>query len=296
MVPRPRGFSYDQPFLFYFNAFLQLKEFKPSFTPFLDRPIGPQWFVHPFPPLLECEEKITDIWRAFLTPTLLSCRFGTASTDFGLVGYFPNLVSRQFGLTQILPKSIYSHERDICLGYYGMTEPQFHNFLKAFKGDNYAITPFKFELSYASTKEFSKWWELYYHGQLVNELVLLTAVRNGFEESILNKIKSKLNGRGTSLFHSLNLLCGFEFIVSLNLFVFSGSKSKVASNTSNKPLVPKVKAEPGVSLHSLYNILPIYLQHLTISMLLFRWSLVKKLLRLKLQKLRRSLRKYPSLT
>jgi hypothetical protein len=51
MVPRPRGFSYDQAFLFYFDDFLKLKEFKPSFTPFLDRPIGPQWFVHPFPPL-----------------------------------------------------------------------------------------------------------------------------------------------------------------------------------------------------------------------------------------------------
>jgi hypothetical protein len=215
MVPRPRSFSYDQAFLFYFNAFLQLKEFKPSFTPFLDRPIGPQWFVHPFPPLPECEEEITEIWRAYLTPTLLSCHFGTASTDFGLVGYFPNLVSRQFGLTQILPKSIYLHERDICLGYYGMTEPQFHNFLKAFKGDNYAITPFKFEVSHASTKEFSKWWELHYHGQLVDQLILLTAVRNGFEESILNKIKSKLNARGTFLLYSLNLFFGLASNVNL---------------------------------------------------------------------------------
>ncbi|WJX26710.1 hypothetical protein P8452_15595 [Trifolium repens] len=43
---------------------------------------------------------------------------------------------------------------------------------------------------------------------------------NGFEESILNKIKSKLNKRG--------------------------SKSNVASNTSNQPPVLKVKAKPGV--------------------------------------------------
>jgi hypothetical protein len=97
-----------------------------------------------------------------------------------------------------------------------MTEPQFHNFLKAFNGDNYAITPFKFEVSHASTKEFSKWWELHYHGQLVDQLVLLTAVQNGFEESILNKIKSKLNARGTFLPYSLNLFFGFESNVNLN--------------------------------------------------------------------------------
>jgi hypothetical protein len=209
MTSRPRGFSYDQAFLFYFQAFLNLKEFKPSFVPFFDRPIGPQWFVHPFPPLKECEEEITNIWKAYLTPTLLSCQFGTTSTDFGLVGYFPNLVSRQFGLTQILPKSIYSCEQDICLGYYGMTEPHFHNFLKAFKGDNYGINPFKFKFSSATTKEFSQWWELHYHGHLVNELLLVTAVRNGFEDSILNKIKSKLNARGNSLFNVIFALSIF---------------------------------------------------------------------------------------
>jgi hypothetical protein len=196
MAPRPRGYSYDQAFLFYFQAFLNLKEFKPSFTPFLDRPIGPQWFIHPFPPLPEQEEEITAIWRAYLTPTLLPCRVGTTSVDFGLVGYFPNLVSRQFGLTQILPKSIYLQEKDICLGYYGMTEPHFHSFLQKFKGDNYFINPFKFEYSHASTKEFSNWWELHY---TADAILLLEAVRNGFEESILNKIKSKLNTRGNLL-------------------------------------------------------------------------------------------------
>jgi hypothetical protein len=32
-------------------------------------------------------------------------------------------------------------------------------------------------------------------------MLLLEAVKNGFEESILNKIKSKLNVRGNSLSH-----------------------------------------------------------------------------------------------
>ncbi|WJX09545.1 hypothetical protein P8452_00365 [Trifolium repens] len=54
----------------------------------------------------------------------------------------------------------------------------------------------------------------------MSESLLLESIKNGFEESILNKIKSKLNKRG--------------------------SKSNVASNTSNQPPVLKVKAEPGV--------------------------------------------------
>jgi hypothetical protein len=248
MVPRPRGFSYDRSFLFYFKAFLNLQEFKPSFAPFLHRSIGPHWFVHPLPPLAECVEEITNIWKSYLTPTLLSCRFGTTSKDFGLVGYFPNLVSRQFGLTQILPKSIYSCEREICLGYYGMTEPHFHTFLKKFQGNNYDLVPFKFEFSYATTKEFSQWWELQYCGHVVSELLLLEAVNNGFEESILNKVKSKLNVRGNFLL----LLCCSTLLSKVidNLYIsffFPGSKSTVASNTSNQPPALKVKAEPGVS-------------------------------------------------
>jgi hypothetical protein len=246
IVPRPRGFSYNQSFIFYFKAFLNLQEFKPSFAPFLHRTVGPHWFVHPFPPLAECAEEITNVWKSYLTPTLLSCRFGTTSKDFGLVGYFPNLVSRQFGLTQILPKSIYSCEREICLGYYGMTEPHFRAFLKKFREDNYDLVPFKFEFSYATTKEFSQWWELQYCGHVVSELLLLESVNNGFEESILNKVKSKLNIRGKLL----SFLYYFTLLSKVidNLYIpFLGSKSKVASNTSNQPPALKVKAEPGVS-------------------------------------------------
>jgi hypothetical protein len=95
-----------------------------------------------------------------------------------------------------------------------MTEPHFRNFLKKFKGDNYKINPFKFEFSYATTKEFSRWWELQYSGHLVNELLLTTAVRNGFEESILNKIKLKLNVRG--IFSSLLFCVLSDFFFFLN--------------------------------------------------------------------------------
>ncbi|GAU41191.1 hypothetical protein TSUD_26160 [Trifolium subterraneum] len=186
-----------------------------------DRQIGPSWFIHPFPPLPESEDYQNAVWSAFLTPTVISCRFGLKSTEFGLVGYFPNFVSRQFGLTQLLPKTIYLHERDICLGYYGMTEPQFYALLKKFEGLEYELTPFHFELSHAHTIDFHRWWNLHYESQIVDVVVLRSTIEAGFNAQAIRKIKSTLNARG--------------------------SRSKAESNSLAKPPFPPVKTEPGAT-------------------------------------------------
>ncbi|GAU30636.1 hypothetical protein TSUD_62560 [Trifolium subterraneum] len=203
------------------GAFLGLKEFKVRFAPFADRQVGPSWFIHPFPPLPESEEYQNVVWSAFLTPTVISCQFGLMLTEFGLVGYFPNFVSRQFGLTQLLPKTIYLHERDICLGYYGMTEPQFYALLKKFEGLEYELTPFHFELSHAHTVDFSRWWNLHYESQMVDVVVLRSAIEVGFNAQAIRKIKSTLNARG--------------------------SRFKAESNSLAKPPFPLVKTEPGAT-------------------------------------------------
>jgi hypothetical protein len=83
-----------------------------------------------------------------------------------------------------------------------MTEPHFRAFLTKFQGNNYDRIPFQFEFAYATTREFSQWWGLQYCGHVVDELLLLNAVKNVFEESILNKVKSKLNVRGNSFVSS----------------------------------------------------------------------------------------------
>ncbi|PNX60247.1 hypothetical protein L195_g060091, partial [Trifolium pratense] len=66
-----------------------LKKFKPSFAPFVDRPLGPPWFTQEFPSPPEFEAITNNLWSAYLMPTVLSCRIGLTSGDFGLVGYFP---------------------------------------------------------------------------------------------------------------------------------------------------------------------------------------------------------------
>ncbi|GAU30389.1 hypothetical protein TSUD_58010 [Trifolium subterraneum] len=221
LIPRTRGLTYQQLFLQYFEAFLGLKEFKERFAPFADRQIGPSWFIHPFPPLPESEEYQNTVWSAFLTLTVIFCRFGLKSIEFGLVGYFPNFVSRQFGLTQLLPKTIYLHERDISLGYYGMTEPQFYALLKKFEGLEYELTPFHFELSHAHTVDFARWWNLHYESQMVDVVVLRSAIEAGFNAQAIRKIKSTLNARG--------------------------SRSKAESNSLAKPPFPPVKIESGAT-------------------------------------------------
>ncbi|GAU19661.1 hypothetical protein TSUD_240090 [Trifolium subterraneum] len=196
LIPRIRGLTYQQLFLQYFEAFLGLKEFKERFAPFADRQIGPSWFIHPFPPLPESEEYQNTVWSAFLTPTVISCRFGLKSTEFGLVGYFPNLVSRQF-------------------------EPQFYALLKKFEGLEYELTPFHFEISHAYTVDFARWWNLHYESQMVDVVVLRSAIEAGFNAQAIRKIKSTLNARG--------------------------SKSKAESNSLAKSPFPPVKTGSGAT-------------------------------------------------
>jgi hypothetical protein len=110
LTPLPLGLNYENLFLKYFNIFLNLKTFKETYAPFIERKIGPSWFVLPFPPLPEFEEFAMSQWLAYLDPIVLSSQTGLTGKDYGLVGYFTNLVSRQFGLTQLIPKSFYAHE------------------------------------------------------------------------------------------------------------------------------------------------------------------------------------------
>jgi hypothetical protein len=166
-----------------------LKTFKETYAPFIERKVGPSWFVLPFPPLPEFEEFALAQWLAYLDPTVLSCRTGLTTKDYGLVGYFPNLVSRQFGLTQLIPKSFYAHEQDICLGCNGMTEGYFRSYLLSTEKHKYELTPFPYRNSISSTKEFQDWWERHYSASIPSGDALLAQVSSGFKSSLLEHVK-----------------------------------------------------------------------------------------------------------
>jgi hypothetical protein len=99
-----------------FNVFLNCDVFMPSFAPFMTRTCGPSWYIREFP-LKDArfEDETNAIWKAYLTPRLLSSRTTpNATTDsFGVYGYQPNLVARQFGLVQVHPCPFYHSEQDM---------------------------------------------------------------------------------------------------------------------------------------------------------------------------------------
>ncbi|GAU28512.1 hypothetical protein TSUD_156690 [Trifolium subterraneum] len=100
-------------------------------------------------------------------------------------------------------------------------EPQFYALLKKFEGLEYELTPFHFELSHAHTIDFSRWWNLHYESQMVDIMVLRSAIEAGFNAQAIRKIKSTLNARG--------------------------SRSKAESNSLANPPFPPVKTEPGAT-------------------------------------------------
>jgi hypothetical protein len=65
-------------FMKYMKVFLNFDKFLPRHAPFLE---------------------VNEVWSAYLEQTILSCRIGAKSNQLGLVGYQPNCVSRQFGMS-----------------------------------------------------------------------------------------------------------------------------------------------------------------------------------------------------
>ncbi|XP_058771322.1 uncharacterized protein LOC131644752 [Vicia villosa] len=111
----PQGEPNRPNLLKYVKLFSECNTFLASMTPFSSRCFGPDWCRAIFPgntPTLRAQ--LNAIWAAFLTPTLLSHCIESSGKCYGFVSYQPNLVSRQFGLSQMLPKRLYTHEADIC--------------------------------------------------------------------------------------------------------------------------------------------------------------------------------------
>lgn len=98
-------------FMKYLNMFIEVDKSAPGMTSFIDRPFGPKWFKDPFPGgSPQAAAQSNTIWRAFLTPTLLSYRIEPGLKGFGFMSYQPNLVARQFGLSQMVSKPLVLHE------------------------------------------------------------------------------------------------------------------------------------------------------------------------------------------
>ncbi|GAU49261.1 hypothetical protein TSUD_137440 [Trifolium subterraneum] len=190
---RQTGLSTGELFTLYFKIFLSFNEIKEINTPFIERQVGPAWFKQDFPATNpDDEENINEIWLAFLSPTVLSSRLGAGKQYLGLVGYQPNLVARQFGFSQFLPKSLFKNSNLIVLGNSGIHEEYFDSYLKDVEKIKYDINPFAYSNSLLCTLEFTDWWSDYYKNKAIDEKVVLQRLNTGIDALGLKVPKSKV--------------------------------------------------------------------------------------------------------
>jgi hypothetical protein len=107
LTPIDKTFPDVKVFRLLFDIMLTRADFHLSMSPFSSRTEGPEWLTRAFPPTEDEHRNETFvIGRRFLVPQFLSAV--TSSVNPGLVAYQPNLVARQFGLCQFVPKSLFS--------------------------------------------------------------------------------------------------------------------------------------------------------------------------------------------
>jgi hypothetical protein len=194
----PRSLDQDTTRLFmkHMKMFLNFDKFLPRHAPFVERKYGAAWFVEEFPAFdPDNEDEVNEVWRAYLEQTVLSCRIGTNANQYGLVGYQPNCVARQFGMSQIRPKSFFESLDRMVLGT-GVTEKTFKKYMRMIDNYEFNFKPFEYKPSFYCTDGFSKWWNDYYSSHSIgNAEQLLGMLESGFTVPALKK-KISVSGRG----------------------------------------------------------------------------------------------------
>lgn len=143
--------------------FIEVDKFAPGMASFADRNFGPKWFKDPFPSgFPQTVAHSNAIWKAFLTSTLLLYMIEPGSKGFGFMSYQPNLVSRQFGLSQMVLKSLVSHEIDIVWSSRLLTADDHKACLHfCISNNRYELPVFRFQQYFLTTIDFDEWWNSY---------------------------------------------------------------------------------------------------------------------------------------
>src|ERR1044072_5277115 len=199
-------------------------------APFAGRKYRPEWFRRSFPPTNSEEEAESyQIWQAFLKPTILSARLAPGDKSYSLVAYQPNMVARKFGLTQLLPRSLFLTENSVISSTTSWeTGAAFKKKLSDYEVRSLKIDLFHFELSFNCTEEFHAWWKNYYAQKMVEECTLHQHVLDAIN-TLTGTRKRKPQGKSKKfpdiafLFH----IVSYDF---LHQILYSQEREKLAKD------------------------------------------------------------------
>lgn len=148
LTPDDSKSSPKKAFEKYFFMLKNYTEFASTMEPFSIQIYGPEWFKRTFTSISHGSQIETlDVLVEFFKPIVLSTRMSTVKASFRLVAYHPNLVARQFGFSQFLPKSPFPKEDEIYLA----TDMPIEAYYKVFSLSRQKVinlNPFKFKTSF----------------------------------------------------------------------------------------------------------------------------------------------------
>lgn len=162
ITPPNKSRSNQEAFSAYFLMFAKRHNFTPIMASFVNRTHGPEWFTKKFPATGKKEAESKKVWEAFLTQNIFLTRLGTSKENVKILCYQPNLVSRQFGVSKIVPKPFFNRKSELCLCTFDYSEDEYLQRLTRHVVDRVVLTPFSFQPTFYCTKEFDTWWRAYH--------------------------------------------------------------------------------------------------------------------------------------
>ena len=102
------------------------------------------------------------------------------------------MVARQFGLTQLLPRSLFLVKETVITSTAVFTEAFFKKRLELYDNRNPSLDFFHFEPSFICTEEFDIWWTHYYRNRTVEKGTLHQYIYDALHAVSKNEKKKTL--------------------------------------------------------------------------------------------------------
>lgn len=120
------------------------------------------------------------IWEVFFVPKLLSIRLRVSKEHVKILRYQPNLVSWQFRLNHILPKSFFSRKNKLFLCNITFSKDEYIESLGWHATDTSKLTSLSFWPYFYYRKEFDSWYRAYFAEELFGASFFSQHLTNAF--------------------------------------------------------------------------------------------------------------------